>query len=188
MRPPSCSLFKDDKHREQAEEILLALGRFIVAFERVSEAMRYGIMFALRSQGLNNQGMEQVMIGDTASAQLQALLGALFNHLPGQDDEDRNSVRSLLAEVKALTEQRNIAVHAAWRFGGNASEFDLYGVAIRQRVKQNSGAHSEVHGISASHLDELTEQAKAAQVKLQRLHICMNQSSFKVSTELRRSL
>jgi hypothetical protein len=182
------SEFKDAKHREQAEEILVALGRFTVAFERVCEAMRLGIMFALRSQGLNNPGMEQVIIGDTTSAQLQVLLGALFNHLPGQDDGDRGSVRSLLQEVKELTERRNIALHAAWRFGDGASECDLHAVAIRQRTKQNSGAHSEVHGISAAYLDELTEQAKAAQVRLQRLHICMNQSSFKVSTQLRRSL
>lgn len=41
------SEFKDDQHRIQAEEFLLALGRFTVQFERVCEAMRNAIMLAL---------------------------------------------------------------------------------------------------------------------------------------------
>jgi hypothetical protein len=102
------SEFKDDQHRQQAEEILLTFGRFTVQFERVCEAMRHAIMFLLRCQGLRNQGMEQVIIGDKSSAELQVLLGALCNHMPTWNDDDRSAVKQMLKEVKYLTEQRNI--------------------------------------------------------------------------------
>jgi hypothetical protein len=182
------SEFKDDQHRQQAEEFLLALGRFTVQFERVCEVMRKAIMFALRSQGLKNSGMEQVVIGDTSSAELQVLLGAVFNHLPNQDDLDRAAVKALLKDVKELTEQRNVAIHSAWQFGGSSSEIELYAVAIRQRTKQNSGAVPEIHGISASYLDELGGKLKTAQLRLQRLVICISQPEFKVAIKLNEPL
>lgn len=184
MAKPAISEFKDDKHRKQAEEFLLAMGRFIVAFERVCEAMRYGIMFSLRSQGLRNDGMEQVIIGDTSSAQLQVLLGALYSHLPNQDKEDDQAVRTLLKEIKELTEQRNVVVHTSWRLGKPPSGVTLYAAAMRPRTKQNFGAIPEFRGLSASHLKQLSARSKAAQVKLNRLTACITQPSFKVSTEL----
>ena len=182
------SEFNDDQHRQQAEVVLLALGRFTVQFERVCEAMRNAIMFALRSQGLKNQGMEQAIIGDTSSAELQVLLGALCNHLPNCDDEDRLVVKDLLKSIKEQTEQRNVVIHSAWRFGNTASELELFAVAIRQRTKQNTGAVPEVHGVTAAYLDQLINKMKGTQVLLQRLQTCLNQPQFKIATELDKPL
>ena len=179
------SEFADDKHRAQAEELLLELGRFAVAFERVCEGMRHAVLLIFQSEGLKHQGLAQVIIGDKASAELQVLLGALFAELRSRNDEaDLNAVRSLLKEVKALTEQRNVAIHSAWRFGKNAAGAELYAATVRPRTKQNEGAVPVVQGISARYLRQLTERSAALQVKLQRLQYCIVQSNLKVATEL----
>ena len=73
---PAFSEFADHKHRAQAEELLLELGRFAVAFERVCEGMRHAVLCIFESEGLLHQRLAQVVIGDKASAELQVLLGA----------------------------------------------------------------------------------------------------------------
>ena len=183
---PLFSEFADDKHQAQAEEFLLEVGRFAVAFERVCEAMRINIQFIFQSEGLTHRGLSQVVIGDKASAELQILLGALFSELRAKnDDEDRKAVQSLLNEVISLTEKRNLVLHSAWRFGKNAAYAELYATTIRPRTKQKKGAVPELHGLSASYLRELTKEATSLQARLQRLQYCILQSGFKVSNELK---
>jgi hypothetical protein len=183
------SEFSSDEHRAQAEELLLELGRFGVAFERTCEVMRHAILAIFQSEGLQHQGLAQVVIGDKASAELQVLLGALFAELRGRTDEaDLAAVQGLLKEVKDLTEERNIVIHSAWRFGKNAAFAELYATTIRPRTKQNKGAVPEVHGISAKYLRQLTARSTALQVKLQRLQYAILQEGFKVAAELAKPL
>jgi hypothetical protein len=185
VRGKHFSEFADDKHEEQAKEILLELGRFSVAFERVCEAMRYAILSIFQSEGLQHQGLAQVVIGDKASAELQVLLGALFAELRSRTDQvDVKAVQELLKGVKELTEERNVVIHSAWRFGKNAAFAELYAATIRPRTKQNKGAVPEVHGISASYLRELTNCSTTLQAKLQRLQRAILQKGLKVATEL----
>lgn len=164
----------------EGDEAMLALGRFNVHFERVCESMRHAIRFALRSQGLQNQQMEQVIIGDTAAAELQVMLGALCSHLPYFDDSDQKVLREFWKELKELTEQRNVVVHSAWQFLENPSP-EAVALAVRQRTKQNSGAVAEVRGLSVGHINELIERAKRAQVLLARLTTSITQPQFRLS-------
>jgi hypothetical protein len=100
---PAFSEFADDEHRAQAEELLLELGRFAVAFERVCEGMRHAVLCILESEGLLHQRLAQVIIGDKASSELQVLLGALFAELRSRTDKaDQSAVQALLKEVKNL--------------------------------------------------------------------------------------
>lgn len=179
------SEYADDVHREQAEEFIMELGRFVLAFERVCDAMRHIIMFMLRSQGLNNQRMEQVIVGDKASAELQVMLGALYCELPGQDEADKGCVKQLLKGIKEVAEERNILLHCSWSLGSKAaaSDEELYAATVRYRAKQNTGSGTEVLGFSASYIRELSSELKRIQVLLQRLQYCVTQKGFKVSTE-----
>jgi hypothetical protein len=188
-REVELSEFADDEHRAQAEEFLLELGRFAVAFERVCEGMREAILAIFLSEGLKHQGLAQVVVGDKTSAELQVLLGALFSELRARtDEEDRKAVHFLITEVMDLTEHRNRVVHSAWRFGNNAAFAELYATAIRPRAKLKRGAVPEIHGISAQYLRELVAKATAIQVKLQRLNRCVLQPGFKVAAELAKPL
>lgn len=175
--------YADDKHREQAEEFVFELGKFVLAFEHVCDSMRYIIMFMLRSQGLSNQGMEQVIIGDKASAELQLLLGAIYSELPNQDEDDRKAVKGLLKEIKEIAEIRNILLHCSWNLGNQAADHELYAATVRFRSKQNSGSRAEVYGYSSSYVRTLSRQLCNIQVLLQRLQYCVAQNGFKVSTE-----
>jgi len=84
----TVSEFSGEKHRAQADEFMLELGRFGIAFERVCEGMRSVILDIFRSEGLKHQGLSQVVVGDKASAELQVLLGALFSELRARTDAD----------------------------------------------------------------------------------------------------
>lgn len=179
------SEYADDAHREQAEEFIMELGRFVLAFERVCDAMRHIIMFMLRSQGLKNYRMEQVIVGDKASAELQIMLGALYCELPGQDEIDKGCVKKLLKSIKGVAEERNVLLHCSWGLGSKtaASDEELYAATVRYRAKQNTGSGTEVLGFSASYIRELSSELKRIQVLLQRLQYCVTQTGFKVSTE-----
>lgn len=179
------SEFADDEHRAQAEELLLELGRFAVAFERVCEAMRQAIVMIFRSEGLTHQNLAGVIVGDKASAELQVLLGALFSELRARNDAaDFKAVHDLLRDVKQLTEERNTVIHTAWRFGNSATIGELYASAIRPRTKQKQGAVDEVWGMSASYLRRLICRSVELQAKLQRLHYCILERDCKVAVEL----
>lgn len=175
--------FADEKHQNQAEEFIMELGKFVLAFERVCDAMRYLAMFMLRSQGLKNHGMEQVVVGDKAAAELQVLLGAIYCELPGQDKADRKCVKEFLKDFKEITKKRNILLHSSWNLGNTSAEKELYAATLRFRAKQNGGSDAEVHGYSASYIRDLSDQLKRIQVLAQRLQICVTQSGFKVSAE-----
>ncbi len=180
--------FENQKHQNQAEEFIFELGKFVLAFERICDLMRYNIMFILRSQGLTNQGMEQVIIGNKASAELQILLGALFCEIPDQDEDDKRSVKGLLKKIKKLTEERNILLHSSWNLGDKAADSELYAATIRYRTKQNSGSDAEIHGYSARYVKKLRHELKAAEVLLGRLQYCITQNNFKVSVEFAKPL
>jgi hypothetical protein len=180
--------FADEKHQSQAEEFTMELGKFVLAFEHVCDAIRYLIMFLLRSQGLKNQGIEQVIVGDKAAAELQLLLGALYFELPEQDEADRKCVKNLLKDFKTITETRNILLHSSWNLGNGPADQELYAATIRFRAKQNSGAGAELHGYSASYIRDLSNQLKRIQVLLQRLQYCITQKGFKVSSEFAKPL
>ncbi|HBP90602.1 MAG TPA: hypothetical protein DD706_23275 [Nitrospiraceae bacterium] len=183
------SEFSDDEHRAQTEELLLELGRFGVAFERVCEAMRHTVLSIFHSEGLKHQGLAQVVIGDKGSAELQTLVGALLFELRRRvNKEDMKAVQILLKEVKELTEERNVVVHSAWRLDQNGAFAELYATTIRPRTRQTKGAVTEVHGISARYLWRLTARSSGLQVKLQRLQTAILQKGLKIHTELSKPL
>ena len=180
--------YENQKHQDQAEEFILELGKFVLAFEQVCDIMRYNIMFILRSQGLTNQGMEQVVIGDKAAAELQTLLGALFCEIPTQDEDDKESVKNLLKRIKDISQERNILLHCSWNLGDKAADAELYAATVRYRTKQNSGADAEIHGYSASYVQKKRHELKKIQILLARLQCCITQKNFKVSVELGKSM
>ena len=141
-----------------------------------------------QSEGLQYPGLAKVVIGEKSSAELQVLVGALFAELRCPIDEaDREFVSALLKEVKRLTEVRNIVIHSAWRFGSNAASSELYATTIRPRTKQNTGAMSEIQGISAPYLRHLTRQSSDIETRLIRLRACIAQRGLKISAELSES-
>lgn len=180
--------FVNDKHQVQVDEFISELGRFVLAFEKVCDVMRYLVMFMLRSQGLKNQGIEQIIVGDKAAAELQVLLGAIFCQIAKHDEADKRCVKDLLTKFKGIVEKRNVLLHSSWNLGAEPADEELYAATVRFRAKQNGGSSAEVHGYSASYIRDLSGQLKHIQVLLQRLQYCVMQNGFKVSTELEKPI
>jgi hypothetical protein len=180
--------FADEKHKEQAEEFLLSLGKLTHAFERVCAEMRYLIMFMLRSQGLKNQDMEQVIIGDRGARDLQELFSALYGEFPDHDEDDRKAVKDLLESIDRLTKGRNKLVHGNWDLGTEGAEEEYVAVTLRFRKKRKKGALVEELRSSTADANKLIQDAKRAQVLLQRLQRCICQTGFKVATEFDKAL
>jgi len=181
------SEFADTKHREQAEGFLLSLGKSVLAFERVYAAMRFLAIFVLQ-KGMN-QGMAQVIIAKKRGAkELRELLAALLAELPDLDEDDRIEVAGLVTSIKDLTDERNLLVHSDWHLGVEAAENELTAASFRFKATPSREAFVEEHWRSSSDVEDWTRKAKECQVLVQRLQYCVNQSGFKVATELRKSL
>ena len=181
--------YKNEKHEKQANEFIIELGKFVISFERICESMRYAVVFMLQKQGLQNQNMAYVIVGDKSSAELQVLVGALFAEMPNHDDEDKKAIKSLLKRIRDVTEKRNLLLHNTWDLGNSESwGTEILAVAVRFRTKQNTGASVEPHGINPSCIRELRKELSVIHVLLQRLLTCITQPKFKVSTELNKNI
>lgn len=180
--------FRDEKHREQVEAFLLALGRFVLAFERVCAAMRNLVMLVLRKGGLTNQPMAQVIISKPQAKELRELLAALFLELTHLDEDDRMVINKLINSIDKLTTERNRLVHSDWHFGVEAAETKLTAASFRFRATPSLGASFEEQWQCASEIEQWTLKAKECQVLLQRVSYCVNQSGFKIATECGKSL
>jgi len=182
------SEYASAKHKEQAEEFLLSLGKLVLAFERVCAAMRFLVLFVLNRHGLN-QPMAQVIIGTRERAHdLRNLLAALLVELPGLDDDDRKAAESLMQRIAGLTKKRNKLVHANWDFGTAATESELATGTWKFKAEPSRGVTIQQYWSSSSEIEEDIRKARQCQVLLDRLQICLTQAGFKVSTELGRAL
>lgn len=176
--------FATESDQDGVDEFLMTLGKFVIAFEQICDSMRYVIMFSLRSQGLANQGMEQVIIGGKAAAELQVLLGAIYQQLPNQDKDDRASVTKLLKEIKTITEERNVLLHSCWQFGIEGEERLLSAITLKFKPCQNSDSTFKAYNCAASDIHILSVRLEGIQTQLQRLQACVTNNKAKVSTEL----
>ena|GEM_PF-3174603 len=106
--------YDSEEHRERADAVLTRLGKFVVAFERISAGMRSCICCAFTREGLKNQGLCQALINGKAAAGVREALGSIFTELRDQDEADRACVKNLLGRIASLAEKRNTLLHAEW--------------------------------------------------------------------------
>ena len=101
------------------EEDLLynAIGRFAVAFEKVTDEIRFCIVDALESNGLSNREMGEVMLADLTADPLRRLLGAAFYIQWPEDVDSQRRVSRLLNRIQELTSDRNTILHGRWDIG-----------------------------------------------------------------------
>jgi hypothetical protein len=177
-------------HEAKAKTVLAGLGEFVIAFERVCAEMRSCILCAFRREGLKNQGLSQVVINKSAVEALRSTLGGLFSELRGQDGEDKNAVKNLLARIDNLGSTRNELLHAEWylNYDYEDASDEFTALALKHNTSQNGGAYSLKIPVTKAILDEHVKEATEILVLLRRLAICLNQNGFKVSETLSRPL
>lgn len=176
----------DQKHQDQIDQLMLSLGKFVVEFERVCAAVRNLVLFTFHREGLKNQALAQVVIGDKAAAELRTIFGALFEELRDQDKEDKKVVQSLLSRFDKLSSLRNSLLHSEWYLGvGNEAENkELEALTVKFCSKQTKGAECRQRFITPTLIDKYALEARKQLVLLNRLSISIVQKGFKVSVHL----
>ena len=177
-------------HEAKAKAVLAGLGEFVIAFERVCAEMRNCILCAFRREGLENQGLSQVVINKCAAEALRSTLGGLFSELRGQDEKDKKAVIDLLARIVTLGSTRNELLHAEWylNYDYENADDEFTALALKHNASQNGGAYSLKIPVTVAILEEHVKNATEILVLLRRLAICLNQKGFKVSEMLSRPL
>lgn len=174
----------DQKHQDQIDQLMLSLGKFVVEFERVCAAVRNLIVFTFHREGLKNQALSQVIIGDKAAAELRTTFGALFEELANQDKEDKKVVQSLLGRFDKLSSVRNNLLHSEWYLGNEAGDKELEAIIVKFRTKQTKGAECRQKPITPTLIDKYAIEARKQLVLFNRLSTSIVQNGIKVSVHL----
>lgn len=182
--------YDSEDHEKKATEVLARLGEFIIYFERVCAGMRSCIHCAFRRSGLQNHGLSQVVINKLAAEGLRTTLGAVFQELPDQDDDDKKIVRDVLARIDRLGSIRNELLHAEWFFNYEYEEAgdEFYALALKSNSSQNSGANSLKISVTKESLNQHIKESTEIQIFLTRLATCLNEKGLKVSEALSKPL
>ena len=182
--------YSNHEHELKVKEVLVGLGEFVIAFERVCAEMRNCISCAFSREGLQNQGLSQVIVNNLAAEALRTTLGGLFFELRGPDAEDKRAVKGLLARIDKLGTARNKLLHAEWYLNDdyeNVSD-EFIALAFKLKANQNKGAYALKTPVMKSTLDDYVKDATEIFVLLRRLTICLNQKGGKVSEMLSKPL
>jgi hypothetical protein len=174
----------DEKHEEQIDELMKSLGKFVVEFERVCATVRHLIIFTFQREGLKNQSLSQVVVGNKAAAELRFLFGALYSELRDQDDDDRKIVNSLLNRFDKLSTKRNILLHSEWFLGDEAGEDELAALIAKYKAKQKSGTEFKIEEMTPTIIDKYAYEARKQLVLFRRLTTSLLQSGYKPSEYL----
>jgi hypothetical protein len=105
---------------KQTAEQFAAIGRFIVAFEWLCTALRWGTAWALQREGLRNQGVSNILLNNKylTAGPLVALHDAILTEIGARKDPTQEAVFDQISkEFGCLTEVRNLYVHANWFIG-----------------------------------------------------------------------
>jgi len=174
----------DIKHETQLNELMSSLGKFIVEFERVCSAFQFLIILCFEREGLKNQGLAQVTVGDKAAAEIRTLFGALYQELPDQDKDDHESVKSLLMRFDKLTTFRNNIVHAEWHLGTETEDDEINALLTKFKAKQNKGAEYRQLPVTKSLIDTFAMEARKQKVLASRLQTALFQKGYKPSRHM----
>lgn len=176
----------DIRHEMQIDELMTSLGKFIVEFERICSAFQYLTIFCLQKDGLQNQRLAQVVIGDKAAAELRVLFFTLYQELPEQDDEDRRAVKALMSRFEKLTTFRNNLVHAEWHLGDEAGDEELDALLSKFRNKPTKGSEHRQIEVTKSLIDKFALEARKQLVLVRRLQVALLQNGFKTNKYMAR--
>ena len=102
---------REEKYKTQTEELYAAIGRFVVKFEHVCQAMYGAILWALQSNGLRTQRLADTILAGHTAEPLLKIFGSLLVEIRNDDEQDRKIVRNFLKRVQELIEKRNNIIH-----------------------------------------------------------------------------
>jgi len=108
---------------KQADKAYMAIGKFVVKYERLIHAMRLTVGDMLNAGGLQNHPLGNIVTAKLNAKPLWDVLAAMISESSDKLGDCREIVTVLNKLIVDVTEYRNIIVHTTW-FDENIKEKD----------------------------------------------------------------
>jgi hypothetical protein len=165
---------RNEKFDRQTEEQYSALGRCVVHFELLVNAMRVGIVTILEQNGLRNQQLTNILLANITAAPLKQVLQAIVGQVVRLNSTERGICDRIFERVEALTKRRNEIVHGTWFIGWVGVEDVDFSVARGHKLTRGkTGASVKSLDCSASDLRRFAAECDATTQLVFRLCGCV---------------
>ena len=103
-----------DRTEELQRELYPTIGKFAVSFERVCYALKMGISELMEVEGLSNDRITDILIGDLTLFPLQSIFRALIAETGKITPDNQYIIDNIFKRIVKLGEERNKIIHSAW--------------------------------------------------------------------------
>jgi hypothetical protein len=161
-----------DRQYEEAAQLYRAIGRFIVQFEWLCNAMRSQICELVWEDPTTPSTPIDIVLGDVQASGLLLRLRALLAREPGFSESDRPITEDVCGRIEELTRLRNTVVHGLWFM-----EFPLPdGTRVNARLRyRRSGPHTAGWKRTPEEIDLLADEAEALSHLLGQMRWALNE-------------
>lgn len=142
------------KHKAQTADLYRAIGEFVVNFEH--------LMYASKNKanllcGFGND--TALLLEPYSSRQTIDLIGSLIQQRSTEiTSEDKDLLKNLVSDLRAVNTERNKAVHSTWFIGWCSDEDTDFSQA--NGIKYASSLNNKTYKINAELFDNLTRRCK----------------------------
>ena len=171
----------DTMRAAQVDALHQAIGEFAVAFENISHQQLRCIEVLLKSAGLRNERVMQILFAGYTSEPMRVMLQSLIGQLRTPDASEQAIVKNMFVRHQKLISRRNEVMHSTWMIGyGNVQTTD-WGTAVGWKLGKNkTGSRVKGFEYRVEDFDELTQEAKELANAFFRLWGCYS-GGFNVS-------
>lgn len=144
----------------QVDVLHQAIGEFAVAFENISHQQLRCIEVLLKTAGLRDERVFQILFANYTSEPMRVMLQSLIGQLRPPDASEQAIVKNLFARHQRLISRRNEVMHGTWMIGYGNDQTADWGTAVGWKLGKNkSGASVKGFKYRVEDFDELTQEA-----------------------------
>lgn len=170
----------DTGETQDAIQEFALIGRYIVAFEEVLEAMRTTINSILLRNGLDDTDMRVIVTTGLTASPLKDIFRSFVLrdvYLWQQSDETKENMRLVLREilkqVDELTTKRNDIVHGTWEMGSNTFDPEVRTPMFGFKYKHSGQGLWGTLAPDPRELETLIQDCKQTKETFYRLHMAL---------------
>jgi hypothetical protein len=192
QRPQDHALLRQ-KAKELSDGLYPTIGEFAVSFEAISHAIRMGIGILLAKNGLKNDRLSDILVGDLTMQPLQAAYRSLLAATEPLDPTAVAILDDLFKRVCQMAEHRNRILHSAWFIDFKNPDDLKNGLLLSYKPgRTKKGAKDCPSRVAMQEIKDITTEARVVGDLIHEVNMCVYTSTkiarrFKLSEEGRAS-
>lgn len=99
---------------EANRNMKLELGRYIYYFQSMCNSLQFLIINILKINGLNNDNIARVVIGDCGADRLQTMARHMVDIFFHDQPKEKEIAKKCFNFIRKIIEKRNIIIHSTW--------------------------------------------------------------------------